>query len=573
MLKSTYRPATAQPPAPSLPAGWTEHRAPTGHSYYYNSATHESTYARPVRRVSNSDSQTDQPSFTPSFHALQSSADIRVGRGQYTPAAGEQAFRGRQRPPSGFGIGDDAGQRLQLRDRPRSKQAIPGCEPWVLVMTKHGRRFVHNSESKESFWKFPQDVMKAVVEYDRSERERKAGNRDPPIFSSGIPKLSQVKGASTTETEGPLLPNGQRHQDKPGDESDEYEEVEVTDDEDDDQYVAKRQRVEEMASEQPIEFDEDDIAYQLTAMGQDYGLDPGEYGNIENEQLEEGAEGLPLSEEDANALFKDMLEDHRVNPYHPWDRLIEEGRIVEDDRYTLLPNMKTRRDVWDEWSRGRMQELKELREKEEKKDPLIPYLAFLQAKATPKLYWAEFRRKFMREPEMRNSKLSDKEREKWYRDYNNRLKLPESTLKSDLVSLLKSTPLQDLNRSTSMAALPPSMLTNIHYIALRPSVRDPLIETHISTLPDAPDIMDNPQEQEERIKRKKEREQRKALARRQMQVQRENLKVSEALEKSKGVMREGERELQQAMRVGKGGLLSYMDKDEQPPLPSAGDNP
>ncbi len=117
------------------------------------------------------------------------------------------------------------------------------------------------------------------------------------------------------------------------------------------------------------------------------------------------------------------------------------------------------------------------------------------------------------------------------------------------------------------------MLTNIHYIALRPSVRDPLIETHISTLPDAPDIMDNPQEQEERIKRKKEREQRKALAQRQMQVQRENLKAREALEQSKGVMREGERELQQAMRVGKEGLLSYMDKDEQPPLPSAGDSP
>ena len=117
------------------------------------------------------------------------------------------------------------------------------------------------------------------------------------------------------------------------------------------------------------------------------------------------------------------------------------------------------------------------------------------------------------------------------------------------------------------------MLTNIHYIALRPSVRDPLIETHISTLPDAPDIMDNPQEQEERIKQKKEREQRKALAQRQLQVQRENLNAREALKQIKGVMREGERELQQAMRVGKEGLLSHMDKDEQPPLPSAGDNP
>lgn len=287
-------------------------------------------------------------------------------------------------------------------------------------MTKLGRRFVYNPDNNESLWRFPQDVMKAVVEYDRSERERKARDQDTRISVTGLSETPLVGGTPTTEKEGPLLPSGQRQQGKPGDDSDEYEEVEVTDDEEDDQNATKRQKTEANGAEQPVEFDEDDIAYQLAAMGQDYGLDPGEYGDVGNEELEEGAEGLPLSEEDANVLFKDMLDDHRVNPYHPWDKLIEEGRIIEDDRYTLLPNMKTRKDVWGEWSRARMQELKELREKEEKKDPLIPYLTFLQAKATPKLYWPEFRRKHLKEPEMRNSKLSDKEREKWYRDYINR---------------------------------------------------------------------------------------------------------------------------------------------------------
>ncbi|KAL8660097.1 MAG: hypothetical protein Q9226_000089 [Calogaya cf. arnoldii] len=440
-------------------------------------------------------------------------------------------------------------------------------------MTKLGRRFVYNSETNESFWKFPQDVMKAVVEYDRSEREKKSRDQDPRTPIIALPETAHVEETPTTEKEGPLLPNGQHQQEKPHDDSDEYEEVEVTDDEEDDQNLAKRRKTEEDGPEQPVEFDENDIAYQLAIMGQDYGLDPGEYGDVENEELEEGAEGLPLSEEDANALFKDMLDDHRVNPYHPWDKLIEEGRIVEDDRYTLLPNMKARKDVWGEWSRERMQELKELREQEEQKDPLIPYLAFLQAKATPKLYWPEFRRKHMKEPEMRNSKLSDKEREKWYRDYINRLKLPENTLKSDLVSLLKSTPLHALNRSTSMAALPPSMLTNIRYMALRSSIRDPIIETHISTLPDAPDTVDDPEEQKEKARQKQEREQRRALAERQLQVQREKAKAQEALEYSKGMMREGEREVQQAMRVGKEGLLSYMEKDEQAPLPPVGEIP
>ena len=45
MLKSTYvpSPALSQP----LPPGWTEHKAPTGHTYYYNDETKESTYKRP----------------------------------------------------------------------------------------------------------------------------------------------------------------------------------------------------------------------------------------------------------------------------------------------------------------------------------------------------------------------------------------------------------------------------------------------------------------------------------------------------------------------------------------------
>ena len=33
---------------PPLPAGWTEHTAPTGHKYYYNASTKKSTYKRPT---------------------------------------------------------------------------------------------------------------------------------------------------------------------------------------------------------------------------------------------------------------------------------------------------------------------------------------------------------------------------------------------------------------------------------------------------------------------------------------------------------------------------------------------
>src|SRR4051794_23137821 len=38
----------APPFRPLLPSGWTEHRAPNGMFYYYNAATGQSTWERPI---------------------------------------------------------------------------------------------------------------------------------------------------------------------------------------------------------------------------------------------------------------------------------------------------------------------------------------------------------------------------------------------------------------------------------------------------------------------------------------------------------------------------------------------
>ena len=265
--------------------------------------------------------------------------------------------------------------------------------------------------------------MKGVVEYDRLEREKKEKAAQGEVAENQaygqIVAAEETAAADRATSTGPPSHAVVSHDSGAEGSSDEYEEVEVTDDEEEDN-ASKRQKLEESGAEQPVEFNEDDIAYQLTAMGHDYGLDPGEYGEG-GDDIEEGAEGLPLTEEDSHALFKDMLNDHNINPYTTWDKIIEAGHLLEDDRYTVLPNMKSRREVWVDWSRERIQQLKEQREKQEKKDPLIPYMAFLQKYATPKLFWPEFKRKYKREPEMRNARVSDKDREKWYREYINRM--------------------------------------------------------------------------------------------------------------------------------------------------------
>ncbi|KAL4952828.1 hypothetical protein BDW69DRAFT_200534 [Aspergillus filifer] len=549
MLKSTYT------PPPPLPPGWTEHKAPTGHTYYYNSQTKQSTYTRPQPVAAEPSYPT--PATNPAANAPFLTPDTLppFSSTPYAPQGhGASSFGapGYNQPRGGFRGGKSYHDRRHRgsEDRPKSKHSLPGHEPWVLVKTKLGRRFVHNTETNESFWKIPTEVLKGVVEFDRLEREakerRERGEPEEPERPTAIEddKREQT-GVPAAEDEG-----GES----------EYEEVEVTDSEgEEEDQPFKRRRTGSPENQGPVEFTEEDIEYQLAAMGEEYGLDPEEYGEP-GEDWEEGAEGLPLTDEDAAALFRDLLDDYNINPFSTWENIIEEGRIIEDSRYTVLPNMKSRREAFSTWSRDRIQEIKERKEKQEKKDPRIKYLAFLQDHATPKLYWPEFKRKYRKEPEMRDSQLSDKDREKSYRDLISRMKLPESTRKSDLSTLLKSLPLYDLNRSSNLEALPPALITDLRYIALSPKVRDPLIQTFISTLPAAPAEDITPEQREELEKKRVDRSKReRALAERQKQVQEEERRRKGDIARGRHLLEEGEAEIQEAMRVGKSGLRSHLE--------------
>lgn len=434
--------------------------------------------------------------------------------------------------------------------------------------------------------------MKAVIEFDRLELDKKlgrgkdgndgaatgannmpVGDRNRKRRSESLQREDEEAMAAelaAAEQEGEARPvsavekraTGEVALDA-GDESSEYEEVEVTDTEgegEDEEAEANRPAGEDAAAQdQPVEFDEDDIAYQLAAMGEDYGLDPGEYGEQGDEAWEEGAEGLPLTDEDSAALFRDMLDDFRINPYTPWEKLIEDGYIIEDERYTVLNSTKARREAYDAWTRDRIVELRKARETVEKQDPRIPYLALLAAKATPKLYWPEFKRKYKKEPPMRDAKLADKEREKLYRDHINRLKLPQSQLKSDLAALMKSLPLSVLNKDVKVEQLPKEMLKDLRYISLPADSRDPLIKAYIDTLSPRPEGGETAEEAAERERGKKEREKREAALReRERRVEEEKRKRERDVRIGMAKMREGERELERAMRVGKEGLRAQL---------------
>ncbi|OAA57135.1 FF domain protein [Niveomyces insectorum RCEF 264] len=225
----------------------------------------------------------------------------------------------------------------------------------------------------------------------------------------------------------------------------------------------------------PMEFSEADIAFQLQAAAVDFNES---HSHVDEDDAVESPE---LSNEEAWELFKSLFDYHHINPYSSWEKLVEEGRIIDDERYAVLGTMKSRKTAFEEWSKAKIKELKAKKVDEEKIDPRVAYFSFLQSKATPKLYWPEFKRKYRKEAVMKDTSITERDKERWFRDYISRLKLPLSTLKSDLVKLLESIPTSKLNNQTVMSELPSDLLADIRYVSLDARLRDQLIETYIQT--------------------------------------------------------------------------------------------
>ncbi|PFH60118.1 hypothetical protein XA68_11446 [Ophiocordyceps unilateralis] len=557
MLKSTYKPsAAALAAAAPLPPGWTEHKAPTGHSYYYNANTKQSTYRRPGLPVAEAQplpSLVSSPA--PPYAHIPTLSDPRVANAYVAQFAPTPAP-----PRDNARAGLQGRPRPQPVDKPVRKEAIPGYEPWVLVYTKYSRRFVHHPIKNTSFWRIPEKLLTGVLELDKARVRAKASG------DGGDEKDEGNQGGKMEKPADIAVPG------EDDGEASEYEEVEVSDDDLDDEHRSKRQRTGESASgdegerDEVVEFTEADIAAQLQMMGDDDAAD-----------WPEDLNGVPaFSEDDAKCLFKDLLDDFDINPYSPWDKLVEEGRLVDDPRYTALTTMRTRKECWDEWSRERIASRLEQRAKQEVKDPKIAYLALLQDKATPKLYWPEFKRKYKKEAPMRDAKLSDKDREKAYREHIGRLKLPHATLKSDLMALLKAQPNHLLHVRSLSDGLPTPVLTDIRYISLAPQERDALVEAYVQSLPPPPpageDIDDAEREDRKRECEARERRER-ALEEHNRAVEEQRRMRAREVAASKARLRQGEREIEMAMRVDKRGLQSQLAREltDKPTEPSPGE--
>ena len=340
---------------------------------------------------------------------------------------------------------------------------------------------MHNTETQQSLWKFPQDVMLAVIEMDRVEWEAKKKRVSEP-------KETTEPDEAQSENRGPQSTATQEQARLDDYDNDSYEEIEVTDDEaeeGEDIGPSKRARISHHdvtpSPTGPIEFNEDDIAWQLAQMESEYSdhdLDP----EIQDDDEDEG---LPLTESDDLASFCSLLDDSGISPYSTFEKLIEDTSVVEDRRYTALPNVSARKTAFSQWSRDRISELQAFKQAETQKrkiDPKVEYLRFLQKHATTKLYWPEFKRKYRKDSEMRDSGIQDKDREKTYREFVAKLRMGEADRRKELVTLLKATSKVEMKRGMGPEELPDAVLRDLRFYVVDEHRRDELVNTFLQTL-------------------------------------------------------------------------------------------
>lgn len=296
---------------PDLPQGWSQHLAPSGHYYYYNASTQQSTYQIPKVEA--------QPLPPPSAPlglpekpiGLPDKPDVKPAHTSTGPKASETHGNSNKRQK----------KNNRRPDRPKIKLNLE-VEPWVLVFLRSGRRFVHNTETKQSLWKGPDNIQAAVDKVDTDELLTLIAK------ARGLKLKDEIKEKEEKEEK--------EAQKKIEAQQPEKQKVVIVDEAEDDEYYEDEEDLE------PEEQEGGDVS------------SPGEDMDWLNEDIPSEDEA---GEEVKLAGFRELLDSYDVNPYNEWD--VELFKVVDDDRYSLLETTKDRKKEFDLWARDKIAAKKE----------------------------------------------------------------------------------------------------------------------------------------------------------------------------------------------------------------------
>ncbi|KAK3828890.1 MAG: hypothetical protein J3Q66DRAFT_323830 [Benniella sp.] len=361
-----FPPAPVPPPflPPNwLPPGWTEHKAPDGMAYYYNASTGTSSWIRPTL------APPPLPPGMPGFAPLGPPPPPGVLQ---QPPPGLPGYPTNQQPLHPPGVAPPAlaatssskeetgkGKKSKKVKKEKAVKKTQVLEsPWFIVVTNLENTFFYNKETKASIW-VPTPELQAILE--------KMGQAETE-------KLEAERKAKEAEEQARFQATKRPH------------------DSSDSQEGEKRARNESEQVVEGTEMTEDDIAWQLAAMEgiEDQDQDVDHHMDSQSEEEDEMDEAmnarlrmlqgsvsgqeptrvapamdLEISQDNVQEremAFIDMMRDRGVTQFDTWEMAL--ARIEHDPRIRLIPNVKDRRELFENFCVTRAREIKEAKEKE-----------------------------------------------------------------------------------------------------------------------------------------------------------------------------------------------------------------
>ncbi|KAJ3830537.1 Hsp90 protein-domain-containing protein [Lentinula raphanica] len=480
---------------PPLPPGWSEHQAPGGQLYYYNSTTKESTYTRPL------------PSFQNAL-PVQSS---------------------------------------KQKERPLTKTQIPGTD-WIRVKTTEGNVFYSHKVKKQSLWTVPDEIKDAVAHLESSEKKLEAGSFSKE--AEEMLELERVKAEIKNTSKRKVIdePEDTRLNEVVITKKAKVEEIPEGE---------ENEEEEEEDSEEEEEWQKE-AAAQLAAEAEEEKRRAEEEAKQEAEaELQRAKEAqitipdrVDLSIEEAKALFKTLLREKDINPLHPWDTSLP--KFVSDPRYVLLPSVSARREAFDEYCRDRARELrlnavnKEIRTPKEEFDSLLNS----EVKST-RTSWTDFRRTWKKDRRFYGWGRDDREREKAFRDFirdlGEKKKAAAQKAEADFIALLKER--AEIREGCVWKEVKKELVKDPRYDAVgSSSLREELFNTFVKAklgTTSVADVGSSNQKSDEvsKVESKKEKKER-AVREREEKVRQERERVEASTRKSRMELNkeEGERD-------------------------------
>ncbi|CAO3670389.1 unnamed protein product [Umbelopsis vinacea] len=250
-------------------------------------------------------------------------------------------------------------------------------------------------------------------------------------------------------------------------------------DEEDEVTQAKKQTTEE----EPTEFNEDDVMWQLQAMQEeevhedteeifqadrDHQEDNSSAGE---EPVEDIQDGEQIPDEQAVEAFTELLSESDVSPFATWE--MELPKFIADPRYKSIKSLSRKKALFDNFCRVLVQQRKNKQQSESKSKrtatPEDEFQALLDREVTHHMYWSDFKYKYKRDTAF-VAVLDSKKKEKMFKEHIKaieRRKVRSAEVEDDYKDLLRET--REINTKSRWRDIKRILEKDDRYHAIRSS--------------------------------------------------------------------------------------------------------